>query len=124
MMDEKTRLEREEQWNLSQIRQRPSRLNPKRIGSVVRRLMTQSGYGQTQSANQLSEAWTNIVGEPLCNLTRPGKVTRGVLLVVTKSSGASQELTFRKRQVLAALNQKLPELNIRDLKARVQPDDV
>ncbi len=115
--------EQEEHWHLSQIRQRPSRLSAKPIGSVVRRLMAQSGYGQTQVSQQLAELWQSAAGDALAGLTRPGKLSRGVLLVLVSDSATLQELTFQKRKILSKLQQAAPQFNIRDLKPRVERID-
>lgn len=113
--------ESEEQWNLSQIRPRPSRLNAKPIGSVVRRLMAQSGYGQTQANEQLASHWKHAVGETLASLTRPGKISRGILLVHAADSATMQELVFQKRQIVSALQRAMPESKLTDIRARIGP---
>ncbi len=111
----------DEEYNLSQIKQRPSRLNAKRIGSVMRQLMSQSGYGQTQLNAQLDAAWAEAAGESLCKLTRVGNISRGVLQVNAANSSVLQEISFSRKRIVARLQQALPELKIRDLKARVGP---
>ena len=109
----------EEEWNLSQIKQRPSRFQPKRIGGVIRKLMSQKGYGQTQVAESLEQAWREAVGKELAATTRPGNVSRGVLHCHAADSAVCMELEFVKQGVLRELKSKLPELNIRDLKVKV-----
>ena len=113
----------EDQWNLSQIRQRPSRIQAKSIGSVVRRLMSQSGYGQTQQHADLKDVWSAAVGETLAKLTQPGNISRGLLQIHAANSTAAQELMFQKPQVLAQLKTELPQLGIRDMKIRVSTFD-
>ncbi len=108
-----------EAWNLSQIRQRSSNLHAKPISSVMRKLMSQRGYAAIQATSELSERWKEIVGEVLAQLTCPGNVSRGTLQVIVSDSGAMQELSFRKKQILAALKSKLPEAKIEDLRFRV-----
>ncbi len=108
-----------EAWNLSQIKQRSSNLHAKTIGSVMRKLMTQRGYAAIQATNELQERWKEIVGEVLAGMTCPGNVSRGTLQVIVSDSGAMQELSFRKKQILAALKAKLPEAKVEDLRFRV-----
>jgi len=122
-MDESREQAKEEAWNLAQIKQRRSRLNAKPIGSVVRRLMAQSGYGQTQGFSQLAENWSNAVGPTLSKVTRPGVVSRGILNVHVANSAAMQELYFQKRKIVAVLAKKMPEAGVTDIKARVGPID-
>ncbi len=111
--------EEQEQWNLAQIRQRRSRLTAKPIGSVVRRLMTQSGYGQTQAVQVLREKWAEAVGPTLAPRSSPGNLTRGVLQVHVADSATMQELSFCKRQIIQSLRSALPDSNITDIRPRV-----
>ncbi len=70
-----------EAWNLAQIKQRNSNLNAKPIASVMRRLMAQRGYAAVQASNDLSNCWSEVVGEVLAKMSCPGNVSRGVLQV-------------------------------------------
>lgn len=108
-----------EAWNLAQIHQRRSNLHAKPIASIMRKLMAQRGYAAIQATSELHEKWSEIVGDVLAKLTCPGNVSRGALQVVVSDSGAMQELSFRKKQILAALRSKLPEAKIEDLRFRV-----
>ena len=54
-MNSREELTPEEAQDLASIRQRPSRLRAKSIGSVMQRLMTQRGYGQTKLVDALQE---------------------------------------------------------------------
>jgi predicted nucleic acid-binding Zn ribbon protein len=112
-----------EAYNLSQIHQRSSNLFAKPINSVMRRLMSQKGYSALQATNQLGEHWNAVVGDVLARMTRPGNVSRGVLLVSVSDSGAVQELHFRKKQILNALQSRLPDAKIQDLRFRVSKFD-
>ena len=109
----------EEAWNLSQIRQRRSRLNARPIGSMIRTLMARSGYGQTQAVEELAEQWCAAAGPTLAATTRPGNISRGVLQVWVADSSSLQELHMCKKQVLAALKSSLPQAGIVDIRARV-----
>jgi predicted nucleic acid-binding Zn ribbon protein len=120
-MDDKSnkQTEQQEQWDLAQIRQRRSRLHAKPIGTVMRRLMASSGYGETQAALQISEVWREAVGSSLADVSRPGTVSRGVLLVYAANSAVMQELHFRKADVIRAIQSRLSTSAIRDLRIRV-----
>lgn len=108
-----------EAWNLSQIQQRRSNLHAKPIATVMKKLMAQRGYAAIQATNDLQEKWSEIVGEVLARMTCPGNISRGTLQVVVSDSGAMQELSFRKKQILAALKLKLPEAKVEDVRFRV-----
>ena len=111
--------EEDEQYQLAQIKQYPSRLEPKPIGSMVRRLMSRKGYGQLQASADLENAWLEAAAGPLASCSRVGNISRGVLQVVVSNSTALQELHLSKKSIVAKLQQLLPLANIRDLKGRV-----
>lgn len=109
----------EEAWNLSQIRQRSSRFNVPKVGDSVRRLMTRSGYGQTEAAEGLQTAWVAAVGEQLASRSRPGNISRGVLSIHVADSPTMQEISFGKRGILKKLAATLPEVKLRDIRTRI-----
>jgi predicted nucleic acid-binding Zn ribbon protein len=113
--------DQQEEWDLAQIRQRPSRFRAKPIGSMIRRLMSSSGYGETQAAEQLREQWSEAVGSTLANLSRPGNVSRSVLHVHVANSAVMQEIHFRKKQILVKLQSA--SVKISELRIRVGPID-
>ncbi|MEZ6138059.1 MAG: DUF721 domain-containing protein [Pirellulaceae bacterium] len=119
MVDPQTQAEREEAWNLSQIKQRSSRLNAKPIGSMIRTLMARNGYGQTGAAEELHQQWRTAAGEPLASCSRPGNIARGVLHVFVNDSSSLQELHLCKKRILTALTANMPQAKIRDIKGRV-----
>ncbi|QDV25156.1 DUF721 domain-containing protein [Aureliella helgolandensis] len=109
----------QEAWTLAQIKQRRSRLEAKPIGSVVRRLMTKSGYGQTQATSEMQKHWAAAVGPVLAERSRPGNLSRGVLLVYVSDSGTMQELYFCKRKIIASLQTAMPSIQLKDIRTRV-----
>lgn len=110
----------DELWDLQSIRQRPTRLNAKPIRQVMRKLMNQRGYGQTQAHESLQQHWPQAVGDELGAMTRPGNINRGVLTVYAESSIAAQELNFMKKQILTSLAAAFPQVRIVDLRTRVE----
>ncbi|MEO8268913.1 MAG: DUF721 domain-containing protein [Aureliella sp.] len=111
--------EQREAWDLAQIHQRRSRLVAKPIGSVVRRLLASSGYAETQGVAQLLEQWQQAVGPELAKLSRPGNVARGILQIHVANSAVMQEVHFRKKQILTALQKVGSTSMITELKIRV-----
>ncbi len=110
--------EEQEMQELLQIKQRPSPYQAKPIGKAIRQVMARSGIGQTQAAEELHAAWNSIAGS-LANVSRPGNVSRGVLQIFVQDSSALQELHLQRRQLLTALKDALPQLNIKDLRGKV-----
>jgi predicted nucleic acid-binding Zn ribbon protein len=111
--------EERERWDLAQINQRNSRIFAKPIGSVMRKLLSEKGYGAIESAQQLIDAWPNIVGPTLAQVARPGRVAKGVLMVEVANSQALQEIHFQKSKILKALQRDLPAYQVTDIRFKV-----
>jgi predicted nucleic acid-binding Zn ribbon protein len=92
---------------------------PKKIANVLAQLITARGYGRIQATADFSAAWQAAAGEKLARHTRPGRLRRGQLEITVTNSTIVQELTFQKRQILAALRAEAPDANIRDLRFRI-----
>ena len=92
---------------------------PQRIGNVVARLMARRGYARVESVSACHDAWQQAAGKQLGGQSRAGMVRRGTLEVTVGNSAALQELTFRKKQLVAELNRLLPEERIRNVRFRV-----
>lgn len=56
---------------------------------------------------QLLAAWSIAVGPTIALATRPGAIDRDILQVATASAALAQDLTFKRRQILAKLNPQL-----------------
>ena len=99
------------------------RAGPKRIADVVNDLMARRGYAQVQSSAACADAWRAAAGSALGVHTVAGNIRRGVLEVFVRNSAVSQELTFRKKKLIAELTRLAPDLKVRDLRFRVGPVD-
>ena len=94
---------------------------PEPIGKIVAELMSQKGFGRVQSSAELEEAWREAAGPAIAQFTRVGTVRRGKLEVIVANSVLIQELGFQKATILEALQEKLPEKSIQDLRFKVGP---
>jgi predicted nucleic acid-binding Zn ribbon protein len=92
---------------------------PKKIGNVLAQLITARGYGRIQANGELVSAWRRAVGESLACYTLPGHIRRGLLEITVSNSTVVQELSFQRERLLAALQNELPEAEIRNLRFRV-----
>jgi len=92
---------------------------PQKIANVLSALMSRKGYAQVQTAFALAEAWEEAAGKKLAPLCRAGNLRRGVLEVTVLNSAAMQELTFRKKQLLASLKKLVPDQGVQDLRFRL-----
>lgn len=103
---------------LTKDRQRFFR-RPKKPANIISQLMARKGYCQTQSANELSDVWRELVGDKWKNKTKAGNVNRGVLEVFVANAAVNQKIGFEKRKILAALKERVPQNKITDIKFRV-----
>lgn len=92
---------------------------PQRVGNVVSQLLARSGYAQVQAADARAAAWKGTVDAATATQTRVGQLRRGVLQIHVSNSALVQELAFQKTQLIAGLQQRLPELKLRDISFRV-----
>ncbi len=89
------------------------------IGNVIAEIISRRGIAASRSAEACQAAWRQAVGSDLAEFTRCGEVRRKRLEVRVASSIVIQELTFQKQEILARLNEAMPELGVTDLRFRV-----
>ncbi len=94
------------------------RARPKKMGDVVAQLLARRGYAQETTAADVVAAWRSAAGEKVASQTRVGAIRRGTLEVTVANSAVSQELTFRKTQLVADLVRALPEHKIKSIRFR------
>lgn len=92
---------------------------PKKIGDVVAQVMVARGYGREQSSADVEAAWRTAAGDALAAASRPGKLRRGTLEVWLANSLVMQEVSYQKAELLARLEEQLPDAKIRGLRFRV-----
>lgn len=92
---------------------------PKPVGDVMAQLVQRKGYAQLQVASDLTDAWNEVVGSLLAEQSQLGRIRRGVLEIVVANNLLIQELGFQKQQLLDALQQRVPDADIRELRFRV-----
>ncbi|MDZ4657712.1 MAG: DUF721 domain-containing protein [Bythopirellula sp.] len=93
--------------------------SPKRIGNVIAQLVNRRGYAQIHAAGERDEAWQAIAGEPFAAASQFAALRRGVFEVLVANSLMMQELTFRKEELLKALQQVLPDAGVKQLKFKI-----
>jgi predicted nucleic acid-binding Zn ribbon protein len=92
---------------------------PKKIGDVLAQLITARGYARIQADAQIRDAWQRAVGQPLAQFTIVGRLRGGKLEITVSNSTIVQELSFQKEHLLAALQKRLPDVRICDLRFRI-----
>ncbi len=92
---------------------------PYRVGDVVNQLLARRGYVQQQAQDEIQSIWNDIVGAQLAAQTRIGRIRRGVLDVFVSNSTLLQELSFRKAELLRALEQPFGGAAIKEIRLRI-----
>lgn len=92
---------------------------PKEIRNVMAQLVQRKGYAQVRAAGARDKAWQAAVGEQLAPSTRVSGMRRGVLEILVANSLLMQEFTFRKEELLASLQEQLPEEGIKQIRFRL-----
>ncbi len=67
----------------------------------------------------LAAGWADIVGEDVARNTHPARIADGTLVVVTRSSAWSQQLSFLAERVVAAVGARIPQIGVTQLRFRV-----
>ena len=92
---------------------------PENIAEILGRLFAARGWGRKSERERLERAWAEAVGDDLSRQTRAASFRRGVLDVEVRNGVLMQELAqFRKRELLAAVREKLPGVTITNIKFR------
>ncbi len=97
---------------------------PQRIDRVVAQLVQRKGYAQIRATGAREEAWQKALAELIkpewVTSTQVGGLRRGVFEVMVADSLLMQELTFYKEELLAKLQQALPEEKIKQVRFKVK----
>jgi predicted nucleic acid-binding Zn ribbon protein len=91
---------------------------PQTIGNILSELMARRGFARVQSAEALETAWRQAAGPLAAQYTRVGAMHRGALEIIVANSTLVQELGYQKIEILAALQQLLPDEGIKGLRFR------
>ena len=95
-----------------------------RIGEVIPQIFARYGMHRQLDHDALIQAWAEAVApylpESLQGVSEPGNVKRGTLEVWVQHAAIVQELFFHEKEILATLNQKIPECKIRKIRFLVE----
>jgi hypothetical protein len=99
------------------------RSGPSHISQALSELFALRGYAREQGSVQLQEVWNTIAGQNVAQQTRVMGINRGVLQVGVGNASLLGELAgFHRSDLLQQLQQRHPELRLRDLKFRLKSD--
>jgi hypothetical protein len=92
----------------------------KTAAEILKRLLEGSPAGG-QPSSRLFGDWQELAGTSLAEHCRVYEIRHGSLLVEADHPGWMQMLLLQKKGILARLHRRFPELELRDIKVRVNP---
>ena len=98
------------------------RRGPRALREVLSELFARRGFAQIEADQQWQRIWAEVAGEGVSGHSRVIGLRGGCLEIVLDSSVLMQELsTFQRADLLASLQQRMPETPLRKLRFRVGP---
>lgn len=92
---------------------------PRPIAESLSELIALRGWARSAANEDLDRLWKEVAGEGIAARTRVGAIKRGVLQVLVDNSALLAELAgFRRDELLQALIERAPELQLKGLKFR------
>lgn len=92
---------------------------PKKAADLVAQLMARKGYNQSVARDELKMAWEAVADNRWSQQTQPGNIRQGVLEINVANSALLHQLEFTRQSLVAALQQRLPQNNIKDIRFRI-----
>ena len=92
----------------------------KKAAEILARLL-EKGPAGSSSPGTVFSAWQEIAGASLAEHCRVYEIRHGSLLVEADHPGWMQLLLLQKKAVLSRLYARFPQLELRDIKVRVNP---
>ncbi len=88
------------------------------VGSLLKQILGQPGFGEQITRHQAWLIWDQLVGEQIAARARPLKLRKGVLEVQVDHPVWMQQLQMMKPQILEKINAKIPNAGITDIYLR------
>jgi predicted nucleic acid-binding Zn ribbon protein len=92
---------------------------PQMVGSLLGQVLDELGLEVASHAFRISELWSDAVGAEVAAHSRPVGLRGGVLEVSVDSSVWCQQLQMQRREILAALSERMGSDSPRDLRFRL-----
>ena len=94
--------------------------DPQPLSVALAELIALRGFARVRSDDELRSAWKRVAGDELAAQARPLQLTKGVLTIAVSSAPLLNELAaFQSADLLQRLKQKVPHLNVKSLKFRL-----
>ncbi|MDR3089573.1 MAG: DUF721 domain-containing protein [Desulfobulbaceae bacterium] len=91
-----------------------------RLSAILPGLCCERGWQDRLEVYSLLACWTEVVDAEFAAHSRPGKIVAGVLWLEAENPAWMQQLQYRRRQLLAALNARLRYGRIKDIRLRLR----
>ncbi len=97
-----------------------SEQGPVHVSAALSELIQRRGYARSLGQTQLRSVWEEVAGSAVAAQTRVTGIQRGALQVEVSNSALLSELVaFQRTALLKSLRERYPELNIKDVKFRL-----
>lgn len=90
--------------------------DPQHISGLLETALREMGVRRQIQELQLRDAFAGIVGPALAPLCRAISLERGTLLIATRSGALAQQLQLETPVIIAALNDRLGDAQVRRLR--------
>ena len=91
-----------------------------KLGDLLPQLLAKYGLQRRRDVDGINDAWKEAVGPPFDGVSRVVGFNRGTLEVAVPHSAFVQELSFRNTELLRAMQNALPEEQVKKIKFSVQ----
>ena len=88
----------------------------KMLGEALDELVDNLGIRKKLREQDVFEFWDKAVGGRIAEVARPTRMSKGILFVSVKSGVWRNELSMRKEEILARLNESVNEEIVKDIK--------
>jgi hypothetical protein len=93
----------------------------RRASDILSKLLDENSRGKARGYASVFRDWRDLAGLSLADHSRVYEIKHNNLFVEVDHNGWMQILLLRKGRILRQLRGKFPELEIRDIKVRVNP---
>ena len=99
----------------------PKKRRPRKLGDVMRDVLTQSGIADRVAQANVIPEWNKLVGPQIARVTEPLSVTpQGTLFVAVTTNAWMTELSLMEPDLLRRLNQRTGRLAIKKIRWQIK----
>ena len=97
------------------MRTRPTS-QTKSLGDALDELVENLGIKKKLREQDVFEVWDKAFGERIAEVAKPTRISKGTLFVSVQSGAWRNELSMRREEILARLNEIVNEEVVKDIK--------